>query len=279
MSARADLVGLATLDLIHRVAAPVGSDEKVTALRQDVQAGGPAANAAITFAALGGAARLVTVLGRHPLAAAARADLVAHGVDVVDATPDRVAPPPVSAVRIVDTTGERSVSSVNDSGVDVAADVELDGDLLVLDGWHRALALPAARAARDRGIPVLLGAGSWRPLVEELLPFADYVITSASVRPEQLPAQIVSAHTNGAEAISWRTPQAAGEIAVPRVDPRDTLAAGDVFLGAAAFELAAGNRDWPAVLTFAAQVASRFVTVIGRDGLPSREGISRQAPR
>ncbi|MDQ6936225.1 MAG: sugar kinase, partial [Actinomycetota bacterium] len=67
--------GLTTVDVVHRLERLPGPDEKVTAARQDVVAGGPAANAASTFAGLGGVATLVTGLGRHPLAAAARADL------------------------------------------------------------------------------------------------------------------------------------------------------------------------------------------------------------
>ncbi len=45
--------GLTTLDVVHRAAAPPGRDRKITASRQDVAAGGPAANAAVTVAALG----------------------------------------------------------------------------------------------------------------------------------------------------------------------------------------------------------------------------------
>jgi sugar/nucleoside kinase (ribokinase family) len=58
----------------------VGVNEKQTALTQEIVAGGPAANAAVTFALLGGDAELVTDLGRHPLAELARQDLMTHGV-------------------------------------------------------------------------------------------------------------------------------------------------------------------------------------------------------
>jgi sugar/nucleoside kinase (ribokinase family) len=273
-------VGLTTLDLVHRLAAPAGRDEKVTAMRQDVQAGGPAANAAIAFTALGGSARLTTVLGTHPLAAAARADLAAWGVDVFDAAPSRTEPPPVSAVRVLDGTGERSVTSADDAGAEpTAAAPPPDGAVLVLDGWHAGLAVPAAQAARERGIPVLLGAGRWRPLVPELLPLVDYLIVSAAFPRDQLPAEAISAHTNGPDAITWHTPDSDGTLPVPHVEARDTLAAGDVFLGAAAFGIASRNRNWPAVLEQAAQVASRFVAEIGRDGLPRRAGIPRGPAR
>ena len=72
-------VGLATVDLIHRVAHPVGVNEKMTALDQEIVAGGPAANAAVTFALLGGEAVLATDLGTHPLARLAHDDLARYG--------------------------------------------------------------------------------------------------------------------------------------------------------------------------------------------------------
>jgi sugar/nucleoside kinase (ribokinase family) len=210
----------------------------------------------------------VTALGRHPLARAAHDDLRARGVAVRDATPEASAPPPVSTVRVIDGSGERSVSSVNDTGAPGATVESVDvRGVLVLDGWYAGLALPAVRAARAAEVPVLLGAGSWRPLVAELLPLADYAIVPASFPAERIPAQVVCALTNGAEPIVWRAPDAAGQITPPAVAARDTLAAGDVFLGAAAHALATGAREWPAVLTAAAEVAARFVAQVGRAGL------------
>ena len=61
-------VGLTTLDLVLGVAHAPAPDQKVEAHSQDLDVGGPAANAARTFAALGGRARLVTALGRHRVA-------------------------------------------------------------------------------------------------------------------------------------------------------------------------------------------------------------------
>ena len=78
-------VGLATLDVIHRIAKAPAVNQKITSTAQFVAAGGPAANAAVTFAGLGGDAILVTALGDDPVAELIRADLAAYGVSVVDA--------------------------------------------------------------------------------------------------------------------------------------------------------------------------------------------------
>jgi sugar/nucleoside kinase (ribokinase family) len=72
--------------VIQHVDAAPGPNEKVTARAQWVVAGGPATNAAVTFAALGGTAVLVTALGSGAAADMVRADLAGCGVRVVDVT-------------------------------------------------------------------------------------------------------------------------------------------------------------------------------------------------
>ena len=93
--------GLCTIDLVHRLSRLPAADEKVTALSQELAAGGPAAIAALTFAALGGISTLVTGLGAHPLAEVARRDLAANGVTVHDLA-DHADAPSISAVRVHD---------------------------------------------------------------------------------------------------------------------------------------------------------------------------------
>ena len=153
-------VGLTTLDVVHRAAAPPGRDRKITASRQDVAAGGPAANAAVTAAALGARAVLVTALGTGPVATAARADLEAHGVEVLDVVAGPSSGPPadppaedaaafplaVSAVLVDEATGERSVVSA-DAALVAAPAPTPDAlaalprpDAVLLDGHHPAIA-------------------------------------------------------------------------------------------------------------------------------------------
>lgn len=87
-------VGLCTLDVIQLVDHAPGANEKLTAREQVVAAGGPAANAAVAFAHLGGAATLLTAIGRHPLGVAVAADLDRLGVTVVDWRRTRSSRPP-----------------------------------------------------------------------------------------------------------------------------------------------------------------------------------------
>ena len=134
--------------VIQLVDAPPGPDEKIVALDQTVAAGGPAANAAVAFAALGGRALLAAPVGAGPLAELIRADLTACGVELIDCaaapaareadvapgvggSPEpgaaagrggipgiplgdgAVAGPSVSSCTISAATGERSVVSTN----------------------------------------------------------------------------------------------------------------------------------------------------------------------
>jgi sugar/nucleoside kinase (ribokinase family) len=221
-------------------------------------------------AALGAEATLVTVLGAHPLAALARADLATCGVRVLDLAPDLTTPPAVSAVAVRDHDGERTVVSRNAAAQAGFAVPELDlvgvGAVLV-DGHHPALALKAARAAKERGVPVVLDAGSWKPVLDELLPLVDVAACSAhfrvpgpGLRERGVPVVITTA---GPDPVRWSTGEDSGEAAVPAVAARDTLGAGDVWHGALAFAVAGLGNDVAGWVRHANEVAAERVRHVG----------------
>ncbi|TCP57215.1 sugar/nucleoside kinase (ribokinase family) [Tamaricihabitans halophyticus] len=256
------LAGLCTVDLIQRVPELPDAGEKSQSSAVEMAAGGPASNAAVTVAALGGEARLLTALGTHPLAILARDDLTAHGVELVDFTPERVDPPPVSAVAVRESDGERVVISHNAAGIDLDEPAPELGEAraVLVDGHHPELALAVAGAARARGIPVIVDAGSWRPVFEELLPLVDVCACSASFAGETDGVPVVL-RTSGARPVRWWAGGRKGEVPVPVVPVRDTLGAGDVWHGALAFAIAKlgrvpGAGELPAVLVEANRVAS-----------------------
>ncbi|QWF80766.1 PfkB family carbohydrate kinase [Amycolatopsis sp. CA-230715] len=262
------LAGLSTVDVVQRVAEFPAPGEKVQSGSVDVAAGGPAANAAVTVAALGGRAVLHTVLGAHPLAGLARADLESCGVTVVDAAPDHPGPPALSNVVVRERDGERTVVSRNAAEVGpISAPPEPPEDtrVVLVDGHHPELALHAARWARARGVPVVLDAGSWKPVLDELLPLVDLAACSAHFRaPEPdlhargVPTVLVSA---GPEPVRWSTKDGSGAVGVPRVAARDTLGAGDVWHGALAFGVTL--LALPELIGFANEVAAERVRHAG----------------
>lgn len=273
---RGVFVGLTTVDLIHRIARPVGVNEKVTALDQEIVAGGPAANAAVTFALLGGQAVLVTDLGSDPLGELAHRDLSSYGVRVCPAEPDSPVVPAVSSIRVLEGTGERSVVSVNARTRTVATPAWLpsvvdDAGVVLLDAHHPLLALAAARAARARGVPVVLDAGSWKPVLDELLPLVDIAICSADFKVPDGSDPALGllrrgvrrvAISRGGEPMLWRSGDESGEVPVPSVEVRDTLGAGDVLHGAFAWDLVRPG-TFADRLARAAAVASERCTYVG----------------
>ncbi|MEV8606815.1 PfkB family carbohydrate kinase [Amycolatopsis sp. NPDC051373] len=269
------LAGLCTVDVVQRVSHFPAPGEKVQSLRVDVAAGGPATNAAVTVAALGAAATLVTVVGAHPLSALAHADLIAYGVDVVDLDPARTDSPPVSAVVVRDSDGERTVVSRNAASgapVEVPDLTDLTGlvrqaDAVLVDGHHPELALAVARAARSLGVPVVLDAGSWKPVVEDLLPLVDVAACSAhfaapgpGLRERGVPVVI---RTAGPDPVRWSTAEDSGQVPVNDVEARDTLAAGDVWHGALAHAVAAGGSSVDGWIRHANAVAAERVRHVG----------------
>lgn len=255
-------VGLCTVDVVQRVVRLPAPGEKVQSLSVEVVAGGPAANAAVAIAALGGRARLSTVLGAHPLARLAAEDLLAHEVELTDALPNRAEPPAVSAVSVRAADGERTVVSHNAAGISAPPAVDLtNANALLLDGHHPTLALQAARTAQDQGIPVVLDAGSWKPNLPDLLPYVDICACSATfTSPEPLTTPVVT-RTNGPNPVTWSAGGEQGEVRVPLAPARDTVGAGDVWHGALALAVARLGRrpssaEVPSMIEYANRAAA-----------------------
>ncbi|RAY12519.1 sugar kinase [Actinomadura craniellae] len=287
-------IGLCTLDVIQSVDHVPGPDEKITAFRQTVAAGGPAANAAVAFSGLGGTATLLTGVGRHPLAAGIRADLRDGGVDLIDLDPDRDDPPAVSTIMVTAGTGERAVVSTNAGGYALRpperfARLVGHGSVVQVDGHHPGLAAAGVRTARDLGRPTLLDGGSWKAGTRDLLPYIDVAVCSADFRPPGVTdhrevlrllreAGVTwAAITRGAEDVLWAGPDGAGRVPVPRTAVVDTLGAGDVFHGALAVELAAGLAafDFVGALERAAGVAAAACASFGTRDWISPPGTRR----
>lgn len=280
--------GLATVDVVHVVDAVPGPDEKVLARSSTVSAGGPACNAARVCAALGVETRFVGALGSGPLSSLVLRDLASSGVAVTDVGAPLVEPP-LSTVLVTESTGARAVVSRNAVGItdytevsSSQADVLLAGVSAVLvDGHHLPVALDVVREARQRGVVVLLDGGSWKPGLEDLLPFVDVAVVSAAFAlPDGggLDALLATgpswvAASDGAGPVRWQAADGSrGEVVVPVVDVVDTLGAGDALHGAMLAALARdGATDLRTALTSAVDVAARSVRAPGALGWATPE--------
>jgi sugar/nucleoside kinase (ribokinase family) len=266
-------VGLATVDVIYSVEEIPERDEKISAPGQQVSAGGPATNAAVAFAFLGGRAELVTAVGSHPVAAAIRDDLRQHKVRICDLARSRPELPPVSSIMVLRRTGERTVVSANAavfSGLHREFDQHLlrDAVTVLVDGHYMPLCISTARFARERSIPVVMDSGSWKDGMRELLPLVDVAICSDDYRPpgcrdtkdvfEFLQAQSIRqiAITGGASPIRLMDYGRPGRIAIDLLRPVDTLGAGDILHGAFCYYASQPGTSFRDALSRAARVAS-----------------------
>lgn len=269
---RALFVGLATVDAEYFLDDLPGPNQKLAAQSQYIAAGGPAANAAITFAFLGGYVSLVTAVGRHPLAEVIHNDLRHFGVALSDIAKKHEEAPPLSSIFVL-KNGERSIVSVNAAAFS-SLQWEIDSKLLentsivLVDGHYMSLCQAVASSARSRGIRVVLDAGSWKHGMDELLSNVDIAICSDDFRPPACMSEAdvfsylathgikFTAITHSGKPISYMENGTRAEIAVEQVNVTDTLGAGDVFHGAFCFRASQPGNGFQDSLQFAAHTAS-----------------------
>jgi len=277
-SPTAVFVGRSTLDVVYACDRIPQADAKIDARAGYVASGGPALNAAITFAGLGGRALLLTEIGEGPLADKVRQDVLSHGVEILDAAAGAGEVLPISSIIL--TGASRAIinqplaaRAADPPGALVAQATQAGADIVLSDGHLPELALPILRWARGAGVPTVLDGGSWKPWTAELLAWIDIAVVSSRFRPppaggvsdtlELLRRSVgVAAVTNGADPIRWSSGEASGEIRPPAVAAVDTLGAGDVFHGAFCHAYAS-SRGFQASLAAAADKASRSVTQWG----------------
>jgi len=278
---QAIFIGLSTIDIVYGVDKFPRPNTKVAARSQEVFVGGPATNAAIAFAALGGRAALVTVAGRHPLSNMVREELRKYSVQLIDLNPDFDEVPPISSIS-VDRNGQRNVVSANASRVPAPA-TGVDNNLLrqarsvLVDGHSMDACQAWAKAAREQKIPVVFDGGSWKDGVGELLECVDAAICSADFRPPGCSSRdetieflkhagVASiAITAGAEPIHFVSGATSGTLLVPAVEVADTTGAGDVLHGAYCY-FASTGRGFVESLAEAAILASESCRYRGTRG-------------
>ncbi|MFZ0304167.1 MAG: PfkB family carbohydrate kinase [Terracidiphilus sp.] len=264
-------VGLSTIDVLYSVDKFPKANEKVAARSQEVFVGGPATNACIAYAHLGGKAALVTAVGKHPLAAMAREEAVRYGIQLIDLNAQFAGVPPISSVTVA-KNGQRNVVSANAVRVETpetAVDHHVldKARMLMVDGHYMQACQAWAAAARVLGKPVVFDGGSWKDGCDELLKNVTTAICSADFLPpgskdgkqvvEYLRARGVTnvAITHGSEPIEFISGMSSGTLRVPHVEVVDTTGAGDVLHGAYCYHASLGH-GFIEALSEAAEIAA-----------------------
>jgi sulfofructose kinase len=314
-------VGHASYDLVFPVDHHPGADEKCFAAGMVSCGGGPAANAAVTVARLGGTAAFAGYLGRDVFGAMHFEELVSEGVitDLVvrgkkaiastypgAGLAERAGPgaTPLSSI-LVKPDGKRTVVTYKGS-TPVLEPGEVDftrvrPGAILFDGHQPAISLPLAMKAKGQKIPAILDAGSVHKGTIELAPLCGYLVASEKFARDlskqkdpgkalECLAKIapVAVITLGEAGLVWaagrrgpdldaprdgRAQQGSGSMRAFPVDTVDTTGAGDIFHGAFALRIAAGD-GLPSALRYASAAAALGCSKMGaRAGIPFRADV------
>ena len=269
-------IGTASYDLVFPVARHPGPDEKMVAEDLVMCGGGPAANAAVAAARLGGTSAFAGYLGSDDFGDRHMAELEAE--EVHTGLVVRGEAPTTLSVVLVKPNGERALvnhgimrdylprGSVDFTGVNPR--------VMLLDG-HQPFVSRDALDVFDRDATVVLDAGSVHRGTEMLLDSVDYLVCSETFavewtgesepgRAASALADVVSSVvvTLGRHGLVWKDRTSEGRMDAFEVKAVDTTGAGDAFHGAFALALSRG-KGWEETLRFASAAAALCCTKRG----------------
>ncbi|MGA9071494.1 MAG: PfkB family carbohydrate kinase [Terracidiphilus sp.] len=283
---RALFLGRSTLDALYRLDHLPAEDTKVYARDFQAAPGGPALNAALTHARLGGESMLVSAVGGGPWAAMLRAELDRDRIGLLDLAAGTNYETPLTTVLIAADHSSRTIVNPPLSSVQLPP---LQGaweqivpaawgsipPVVLTDGFHLAETLPLLAACKTAGAALCLDGGSWKPGTAELAPLLTVAICSERFAvpgldgtPESLwnwfAAQGVPciARTRGPRSIlAWERGRRF-EVEIASINAIDTLGAGDVLHGAFCHFFAL-NHSFEEALRRASQIATRSCQGLG----------------
>jgi sugar/nucleoside kinase (ribokinase family) len=281
------VVGYNAFDVIVPASGFPAPDEKAEVSRVITCGGGPGATASVALARLGAQVKLITPLTDDVPGRLQREELLAAGVDLAF-SPIVVGHASPKAVILVDEA--RAQRTIFWSRGDVphleashgAPGLLDDIDLLYTDGHEAAVSIRLARLARERGLPVVLDAGSVRAGSVELVSLCTDVVSSRGFAPDltghAAPLDALRAMrdmgpervgmTFGSEGVLGLENDRPLPVAAFTVPVKDTTGAGDAFHAGYAFGLARGL-DFGSCLDWGSAVAGlKCRDWGGRLGLP-----------
>ncbi len=166
---RALFVGRATLDVVYSLDQFPAEDTKVFARDLRVAPGGPAVNAAITHALLGGNAALMTAVGGGPWAALVRTELERLGINLIDLAAGTGYETLLTTVLLDATDATRTIVNPPRSTVELnrcPAWERAWGEIpqvALTDGFHLNETIAVLASCREAGTMLVLDGGSWKP--------------------------------------------------------------------------------------------------------------------
>ncbi len=275
-------VGHASYDISLAAGHHPAADEKMSAEAMACCGGGPAANAAVAVARLGGSSALAAYLDNGAFGELHVGELQREGVDTRLIVRGNSASPVSVSVAKPDGTRflinhKAEMDVLSGDAVDFSS---LRPRVILADGHEPALSMAALEAYPDA--PTVLDAGSVRSGTELLCGQVDYLVSSLrfacdysacsepeealDVLAERAPVVVI---TLGDQGLLWARNGGWGRLPAFDVQTVDSTGAGDAFHGGFAHGLVRGM-DWLPLLRYASAVAALSCTRLGaRPGLPT----------
>ena len=263
-------VGLGGIDMVYFVDHMPPANEKIKTSNYKITVGGPALNAAIACAKLGGSATLVTGIGNSPLSTVIKNECEKWGIQYVDIMPERempnvsfVAVDMVNSYRTI-VSGQKETSFMRK----LSSDFFESFDYCLYDCNLPSYTKSLIRQLSAHNIPLVLDCGSWKDNILYALNYADVAISSEKfASPESNDIFVLKndsqikcvAQTRGGDNILFSDELEKGEIEVAKLDNVNTLGAGDVLHGAFCHYFFDCKEDFKFALSHASEFATDFI--------------------
>ena len=295
---RIAVIGSVNMDLVvHSPRFPVAG-ETILGMQFSVIPGGKGANQAVAARRMGAEVHFIGRVGGDEFGATLRENLNREGISTNALAVSNEVASGVALIT-VDARAENTIIVVPGANAQISVDdVEAGRTALMQAGiLLMQLEIPlatvqyAAKTAGERGVTVVLNAAPAQPLPPELLAAIDYLVVNeteaallagnTSMEPEQAARILRTAGANnvvvtrgehgallvGADGASFSVPAF-------RVQPVDTTAAGDAFLGAFAVALAEGKSAQEALVWGSAGGALAVTRAGAQPSLPNRDELN-----
>ncbi len=275
---RGAFVGLCGLDVVYYGTTGMPEEDSKMSVRDfSFEVGGPAANAAITYAKLGGEAYLVTRIGDSAEGLLLKSKLKELNVRVIDIDADnKERKCNASFVYINQSNATRTIFSGQIPPAE-SCDIDFEeivkrADFVLYDGN-----LPRAEDKLIKYVEyydkdLIIDAGSYKAGFPECFYRASTVISSESFK-DQSGADVFelqgrygfryAAKTRGGKSVIYNTATGRGEIPVESVKAIDTLGAGDIIHGAYCYFYYVKKLPFEKALENASRIATLSVTKRG----------------
>ncbi len=285
-------IGQATYDISLTVDHHPAPDEKTVATAFAGSGGGPAANAAVTVARLGGNSTLIAKMGNDLFGRIHLEELNQENVRtyLIQQTA-RFTPLSVILVKpdgrrtVVNFRKEFTPLKISDLMINIE---EIRPGIILFDGHEPEISEHILRKARKLNIKTVLDAGSVHEGTRLLFSEVNYPITSrkfaldfsGSDDPEEALRKLSKKNSStvitlGKEGLIYLEEDRVESLPAFEVDEVDTTGAGDIFHGAFAFSLARG-KDFRKALIYASAAAALSCTRHGaRAGIPTADAVEK----